>query len=94
MQDAESYIQNGPVDMYHKLGFGLYLVELKDNEYPVGICGLIKRETLEHVDIGFAFLPEYWGKGYAFESASVVIQLAREKLNLTRLLAEESVTRD
>ena len=44
IQDARRYIENGPVDMYQRLGFGLYLVELKENGAPIGICGLIKRD--------------------------------------------------
>ena len=85
--DAEAYIQNGPVKMYHRLGIGLYLVELRADKNPIGICGLIKRDTLDDVDIGFAFLPEYWGKGYAFESATAVMQYAKQKLGLSRVVA-------
>ena len=68
VDDARGYIEKGPMQMYARLGFGLYLVELKDAT-PIGLCGLIKRATLEDVDIGFAFLPEFRGLGYAQESA-------------------------
>jgi ribosomal-protein-alanine N-acetyltransferase len=87
LEDAESYIQKGPVEMYGRLGFGLFLVELKEGAVPIGLCGLIKRDTLEHVDIGFAFLSEHWGKGYAFESASSVMSWARDALKLSTILA-------
>jgi ribosomal-protein-alanine N-acetyltransferase len=87
LADAEKYIRLGPLDSYARLGFGLYRVELKDGRAPAGICGLIKRETLEDVDIGFAFLPQFWSKGYAFESASAVMAYAREVLKLKRVLA-------
>ncbi len=87
IQDAENYILRGPVDMYHRLGFGMYRVELKHNEKPVGICGLIKRDTLDDIDLGFAFLPEYWGKGYAFESASAVMRHAKQVLKKVRVAA-------
>src|SRR5262245_58073861 len=64
LDDARDYISNGPIDMYNRLGFGLYLTELKDGGVTIGICGLIKRDALEDVDIGFAFLPKLWAIGY------------------------------
>jgi len=87
IQDAKRYIENGPVEMYQRLGFGLYAVELKNNGAPIGICGLIKRDTLPDVDLGFAFLPRFWGNGYAFESASAVMSYGREALGLSRIVA-------
>lgn len=85
--DACRYILAGPMDGYERFGFGLYLVELKDNREPIGICGLLKRESLENVDVGFAFLPRFWSKGHAFESASAVLAYARENCGLKRILA-------
>jgi RimJ/RimL family protein N-acetyltransferase len=85
--DARLYILNGPVASYERFGFGLYLVELKESGAPVGICGLIKRESLADVDVGFAFLPSFWSKGYAFESASAVKAHALETLHLPRIVA-------
>jgi RimJ/RimL family protein N-acetyltransferase len=85
--DAQNYILQGPVNSYERLGFGLYLVELKENRIPIGICGLIKRDALQDVDIGFAFLPEYWGKGYGFEAASAVLALGKKKFGLKRIVA-------
>src|SRR4051812_9652402 len=73
LDDAQRYIRDGPVEMYAQMGFGLYLVESKEIGEPIGICGLIKRDALEDVDIGFAFLPRFRGKGYAFESAAAVM---------------------
>ena len=61
--DAVRYIQNGPVASYERFGFGLYLVALKDTDVPIGICGLLKRDSLPDVDVGFAFLPAYWSRG-------------------------------
>lgn len=87
LDDARDYILKGPVDMYGRLGFGLYLVALKDSHTPIGICGLLRRDTLEDVDIGFAFLPGYWGQGYAYESASAVLAYGRRSLGLGRVLA-------
>ena len=90
VEDARNYIENGPVAMYRRLGFGLYLVELKESGEPIGICGLIKRDSLEEVDLGFAFLPAFWGKGYAFESAAAVMDYGQRTFGLSRLLAVTS----
>jgi len=87
IEEARKYIQEGPVRMYSLFGFGLWLVELKSSGVSLGICGLIKRDSLPDVDIGFAFLPEFWRKGYAFESASAVISYGREAYGLKRIMA-------
>ena len=68
LDDARRYIENGPMAMYAAKGFGLYRVALKETDTPIGICGLIKRDTLPEPDIGFAFLPRAWGAGYAREA--------------------------
>src|SRR5207253_11240425 len=81
------YILKGPVASYEQNGFGLYLVELKENRMPIGISGLVKRDALPDADIGFAFLPEYWSKGYAVESAAAVMTYARERLGCGRIVA-------
>ncbi|MFD9628233.1 GNAT family N-acetyltransferase [Peribacillus muralis] len=86
LEDARNYILRGPVDMYNRLGFGLYLTELKEEGTPIGICGLIKRDDLEDVDIGFAFLPRFWAKGYAYESASATMAYGKDVLGLTRIV--------
>jgi len=85
--DAHAYILNGPVASYEKFGFGLYLTKRKQNGVPIGICGLVKRATLPDVDIGFAFLPPFWGHGYAFEAAAAVMAYGKEKLGLQRIVA-------
>jgi RimJ/RimL family protein N-acetyltransferase len=87
LQDAVGYITSGPIASYAQHGFGLYRVELKDSGVLVGMCGLLKRDTLEHPDIGFAFLKRHWGQGYAYESASAVMRYAREVLGLPRIVA-------
>lgn len=94
LEDARAYILKGPVDMYSRLGFGLYLVELKKSVLPIGMCGLIKRDTLEDVDIGFAFLPAYWGKGYAYEAAAAVMTYGEKVLGLNRIVAITSLDND
>jgi ribosomal-protein-alanine N-acetyltransferase len=85
--DAVRYIQNGPVASYERFGFGLYLVELKGSGVPIGICGLLKRESLPDVDVGFAFLPKFWLKGYAVESTSAVMHHGRNVLGIGRIVA-------
>ena len=87
LEDARQYILNGPVASYERNDFGLYRVELKASRTPMGMCGLIKREELPDPDIGFAFLPDFWNKGFAFEAATAVLQEARERLRLERILA-------
>ena len=94
IEDARAYILRGPVEMYSRLGFGLYLVAIKGGGPPIGICGLIKRDSLEDVDIGFAFLPEYWGRGYAYEAASAVMAYGGNVLGFKRIVAITSVDND
>ena len=84
--DAKRYIDEGPRAAYAKHGFGLLMVERRADGEPLGICGLIKRDTLEHVDVGFAFLPAFRGAGYAREAASACIEHGRA-LGLTRIVA-------
>ena len=87
IEDARSNILNKHVEMYNRLGFGLYLTELKEDGVPIGICGLIKRDALEDVDLGFAFLPGFRGKGYAYEAAAAAIEYGKNILGLNRLAA-------
>ena len=87
IDDARNYISQGPMASYDRLGFGLYLTELKGTQIPIGMCGLLKRETLDDVDIGFAFVPGFWKQGYALESAAAVMTYAKEVLGLSRLAA-------
>ena len=84
---ARAYITDGPVASYARNGFGLYLVELKETHESMGMCGLIRRNTLKDVDIGYAFLPRYWSRGYAFEAASAMKQYAQKDMGLKRLVA-------
>lgn len=94
LEDARQYILSGPIASYEKNGFGLYLVELKESTTPIGMCGLLKREELPDPDIGFAFLPAVWGKGFASEAAAAVLKDAHQKLRLERILAITSLDND
>ena len=91
LEGARQYILNGPVASYDRHGFGLNLVELKESHTPIGICGLLKRDELPHPDIGFALIPDFWNKGFAFEAATAVLQDARYRLNPERILAITSL---
>jgi len=87
LADAKQYILSGPVASYERHGFGLFLVELKERGAPIGICGLLKRDALDDVDLGFAFVPESWFKGYAFESTTATLAYAHDTHHLKRLVA-------
>lgn len=85
--DACRYIERGPVAMYKRYGFGLYAVDSKETGEPIGMCGLIRRDGLDDVDLGFAFLPQFRGAGYAFESAVAVMSYGKATLGLQRVVA-------
>jgi len=87
LDDARNYILNGPVASYAKFGFGLYLVELTETGKAIGICGLLKRDSLEDVDIGFALLERFRRKGFAYESAAAVMKYGGDTLGLKRIVA-------
>lgn len=87
LDDARAYINNGPLAMIEKHGFGLYLAETRVDKKAIGLCGLLKRETLDDVDIGFAFHPDSWGQGYAREAARACVDSAGKKFGLQRLVA-------
>lgn len=84
--DAVNYLRNGPISSYNNYGFGLNLVLLKGSNVPIGMCGLLKRDELDYPDLGYAFLPEFWGKGYAREAAVSVLreEMARYSLDVVQ----------
>ena len=85
--DAREYIVQGPIESYRRCGFGLYLTSLRDEGVPVGICGLVKREGLEDVDLGFALRSRFFSNGYAAEAAASMLAHGREHLGLRRIVA-------
>ena len=87
LEDARNYISNRLIASYKDYGFGMYLVILKDTGEVAGICGLVKRDGLDDVDIGYSFLPRYWSKGYATEAALAVKEYAKNTIGLKRLVA-------
>ena len=94
LEDARSYIQHGPMVSYSQHGFGLFLVELRENAAPIGICGLLKRDYLDDIDVGFALRESYRGRGYAFEAAAAVMRHGREDLGINRIVAITSPDND
>jgi [ribosomal protein S5]-alanine N-acetyltransferase len=101
LEDARNYLRQGPIDSYHRNGFGLYAACLRSDAggepvgkpvgepvgEPVGMCGLVKREGLQDPDVGYAFLQRHWGRGYAVESAAAAIDYGIRTLKLPRILA-------
>jgi len=86
VEDAKRYILTGPVEMYERLGFGLYMTERKSDRVPMGICGLIQRDGLADIDIGFAFLPQFRGCGYGYEAALATMTYGKSTLRLKRIV--------
>ena len=86
LDDAREYILHKLQKSYQEFGFGMWLVQRKADGTPIGMCGLLKREYLDDHDIGFSFLPAFRGQGYAFESASAVIEYGKEALGIKRLV--------
>jgi RimJ/RimL family protein N-acetyltransferase len=84
---AIDYIRKRFTASYETNGFGLFLVELKQTGESTGICGLVRRDGLDDADIGFAFVPAFWSKGFAYESAAAVMDYARNVIGLPRIVA-------
>jgi [ribosomal protein S5]-alanine N-acetyltransferase len=87
LEEAENYLLNGNIRSYREYGFGFYVVVIKETQELIGICGIVKREGLEDVDIGFAFFQKFMGKGYGYESASAVLNYALNDLKIKRIVA-------
>lgn len=87
VEDARTYLREGPMASYAQHGFGLYRVELKETREPIGMCGILKRGVLEHPDLGYALLQRYWSNGYAIEAATATMRYAQEQLGLSSILA-------
>lgn len=84
---ARFYLENGPIKSYKELGFGTFLVKLKEDHTPIGTCGLMKREMFLAPDIGYAFLPAYRGQGFAVEAAQATIKYGQETLGMDTIIA-------
>jgi [ribosomal protein S5]-alanine N-acetyltransferase len=86
VDDARAYIERGPGASYARHGFGVYAATLRDGT-PVGNCGLLKRDALDDVDLGYSLLPEFRGRGYATEAAAALVEHARRDFGMRRLAA-------
>jgi RimJ/RimL family protein N-acetyltransferase len=87
VNDAKEYIVHKFVQSYNTLGFGPYLVELKNTTNAIGMCSLVKRDALEHADIGFAFLERYTRQGFAYEATRATMNFARKQFNMHAICA-------
>ena len=88
VKEAESNLKKGILKSYSQHGFGFYKLLLKEeNNKPIGICGLVKRKELDDIDLGFALLPKYEGKGFGYESSIEILKFAKEKFALKQILA-------
>ncbi|MFA0627277.1 GNAT family N-acetyltransferase [Vibrio sp. 10N.222.49.A3] len=84
---AVEYIENNILNMYREKGVCLLMVEIKDSSTPIGVCGLIKRDTLESHDIGYGFVPEVYGQGFALEATQAIIEQAKHNADIDHLVA-------
>jgi len=86
-EQAEAYLLEGPMASYRAHGHGLWCVVLKATGAPIGMCGLLKRANFEDVDLGYAFLPEHTGRGYATEAGAAALAFGRDTLGLRQVIA-------
>ncbi len=84
--DAHRYLREGAFAMYERYGFGLWRVARRSDDVPIGMCGLLKRAALADFDLGYAYLPEHWRQGYAFEAAQATLRDAARRFGLRRVI--------
>lgn len=87
VEDARRYLLNGPLKSYTENGYGAWMVILKNTKQPIGMCGLFKRTYLDNPDLGFAFMPQYEGQGYAYEASLAALAYSQHRLNIDRVFA-------
>lgn len=87
VEQAQETLLSGAFKLYEDYGYGPYRLARKQDDTPIGTCGLFRREGFEQPDIGWSVLPEYARQGYAYEAASAVLEYARTVLGLKRILA-------
>ena len=86
LHDAEGFIRDGYWTNQKRPGYGMFLVELKEERVPIGGCGLLYRNTLDVTDIGFAFLPEYRDRGFAYEAAEAILKYGHSTLGVKKIV--------
>ncbi|MGZ5197728.1 MAG: GNAT family N-acetyltransferase [Kaistella sp.] len=92
VDDARDYIQKRFLPQIEKLGFGNYIIIRNEDREKIGSVGVFERDGLDVHDIGFSFLPEYEGKGYGFEAASALLEVAFSEFGLQKISAITSNT--
>ncbi len=91
LKESRSFIEDRYRKSYREHGYGLYTVDLKHDNISIGLCGFVRRDNLPAPDIGFAFLPQFEGQGFGFESANAVMKYGREVLGFEKVLAITSL---
>ncbi|HEY8309908.1 MAG TPA: GNAT family N-acetyltransferase [Gemmatimonadaceae bacterium] len=86
LEQASNYLLDGPIKSYQRHGHGPYLTALKLSLVPIGICGLLKRDEFDDMDLGYALLPEFWAQGFAFEASTALLAFAHSSLGAERVL--------
>lgn len=86
IEDAKTFLTNSIIKSYKENGYGLWMIQLQEDKTPIGMCGLVNREALEDVDVGFALLPEFAKKGYAFEAANATVEFAKNSLEIEKIV--------
>jgi [ribosomal protein S5]-alanine N-acetyltransferase len=86
VEDAYRYLRDGPMAMYARYGYGLWHVARKSDGAGIGMCGLLKRDSLPDADLGYAYFPAYWGQGYALEAAEATLRHGAQIFGLRRVL--------
>ena len=94
LDESRASIETGALASQEKFGFSFYLAEDRTTHLPMGICGLTKRDSLDDVDLGYAFLPEFCGQGFAYEAALAVLTHTKNSLPIKQLAAITSPTNE
>ncbi|MGI9201533.1 MAG: GNAT family N-acetyltransferase [Woeseiaceae bacterium] len=87
IDDARVALQEGAFQLYEKYGYGPFRIAIRENDQAIGTCGLFRREGFDDPDIGWSILPEFCGKGFAYEAACAVLEYGITDVSLTRVVA-------
>lgn len=85
IEAAKAYIKERMLPQFERLGYGNFVIMLKETKEKVGTCGIYDREGLEGVDIGYALYPTYEKNGYALEASSKMLDLAFNEFGLSKV---------
>ena len=87
LEEARDAVISGPLQLFSSYGYGPFVMVQKSDGARAGVCGLFRRDFLEHPDIGFALLPDYRGGGLVGEASIAVVKHARDDLGLEKITA-------